>query len=400
MKKAISAQNTKMYLEDPNAAPLATGIITNASKSSPCVAVFDSVSDFADGLPIRIIGSGWASLDNQAWVLQNLNRDTKTAELATSNTSLESASLSKQAAYILHAFIDVCAKSYQINQSAAAQIDTTTLCDDEKTYLIGFSDPGTLTFDFFIDPTDPDYQVLVDAQKAGDVREFEIVYRNKAVRTLPVIVQSINESGGVDAAISGSATLKVSGPAILTLPAALETPSYLLVPTIMPNGGTAPLPVTMTMNENGGSASSYKVNWGDGSVAEAVNTKSASHTYAIAGSFKPIVTPTVNGMPAAPVKAPTVVVEAAPYSLVASVAPVEGVAPLDVTLTLQETNGHADSYAVDWGDGTAVDTTDKLSAIHTYAAAGSFTPKATPTTGGTAGIQVSATALTVTDAGG
>ncbi|WP_456299719.1 hypothetical protein [Paraburkholderia tropica] len=38
------------------------------------------------------------------------------------------------------------------------------MCDDEKTSLAGFSDPGTLTFDFFIDPTDADYHALLAAR--------------------------------------------------------------------------------------------------------------------------------------------------------------------------------------------------------------------------------------------
>ncbi|MFL9933615.1 hypothetical protein P0D88_31465 [Paraburkholderia sp. RL18-103-BIB-C] len=185
MKKAISAQNTKMFLENPNAAPIASGTLTSASLSEPCIVVFNDASKVANGEPIYITGSGWPSLDNQEWVVQNLDKTAKAASLANSNTSDETAAWKPDAAWTLNAFADVCAHAYAINQNPATSIDTTTLCDDEKTFLVGFRDPGTLTFDFYIDPTDPNYLALMEAYDDGEARMFEIIYRNGAVRTLP-----------------------------------------------------------------------------------------------------------------------------------------------------------------------------------------------------------------------
>ncbi|MGF6877366.1 phage tail tube protein [Paraburkholderia sp. MM5477-R1] len=399
MKKAISAQKTKMYLEDLTAADAATGSLTNASKSAPCVAVFDDVGKLTNGVPVLVTGTGWSSLDGQTFVLQNIDAETKTATLANSDTSRETTDLNAtNAHYVLHAFIDVCAVSYQINQNAAAQIDTTTLCDDEKSYLIGFTDPGTLTFDFFIDPTDPDYQALIEAQKDGLERMFEIIYRNGAMRTLPVIVQSINESGGVDQAVQGAATLKVTGASILTMPPGQMTDSYVLLPVASPASGTAPLAVTLTLNESGGHATKYSVDWKDGTPPEAVTTNVAEHTYNAAGSYQPAVVATIAGSDTAPFKSQnTVTVSAAPYSMTASVAPLTGAAPLTVTLTLSETGGAADSFEVDWGDGTSGETIPggTLTGNHDYQALGSYTAAVTPTVGGVAQSPVSAQAVTV-----
>ncbi|MGF6958003.1 phage tail tube protein [Paraburkholderia youngii] len=399
MKKAISAQKTKMYLEDLTAAPAATGTITNASKSAPCVAVFDSVANLKAGSPVQVSGTGWASLDGFTFVLQNIDTESKSATLASSDTSRETADFnSTNARYVLHAFIDVCAVSYQINQNAAAQIDTTTLCDDEKTYLIGFTDPGTLTFDFFIDPTDPDYQALIDAQKDGLERMFEIVYRNGAVRTLPVIVQSINESGGVDQAVQGAATLKVTGPAILTMPPGQVTDTYVLIPIVSPTTGQAPLEATLTINESGGHATQFTVDWKDGTPPAIATSNVAEHTYTIAGTYKPEVMATISGSASAPFKAQnSVTVSAAPYSLAVDITPTTGTAPLDVTLTLTETNGPADSLSIDWGDGGAAESKPggTLQATHNYAAAGSYTASVTPTVGGTPETAVTAAAVTV-----
>ncbi|MBN3756068.1 hypothetical protein G3N95_24220 [Paraburkholderia sp. Tr-20389] len=402
MKKAISAQKTRMYLENPDASAAATGLLKGGSKSKPCVVIFNDASKLRNGAAILLIGTGWASLDGGTWVLQNIDFDAKTAELANSDTSAETENFGSNAAWVLHAYIDVCAVSYQINQNAAADIDTTTLCDEEKTSLVGFGDPGTLTFDFFIDPTDPDYQALRDAQKDGKTRMFEIVYRNKAVRTLPVIVQSVNESGGVDQAVQGSATLKITGPDVLTMPPGQTTDNYVLIPVLSPTEGPQPLEVTLTLNEAGGQATRFAIDWRDGGSPEYVTTHQAKHTYDKAGTFMPSVIATVAGSLTAPFKAQNAVTVAAPpYVLTASVVPTDGVAPLAVTLTLDEANGTADYFDVDWGEGGSAQRVSDLTQQHSYAnAGGPYAVSVTPTVGGVSGAAVAAGSVTVTAAGG
>jgi len=312
MKKAISAQNTKMYLENLNAAPIATGKITAASKSAPCVVTFDDATKIRGGEPIYITGSDWTSIDNQEWIVQNVDSDAKSGSLASSDTTRETTDWSADATWTLNAFADVCAQSYQINQNPATSIDTTTLCDDEKTSLVGFRDPGTLTFDFFIDPTDPDYLALLDAYDDGEERQFEIIYRNGAVRTLPVIVQSINETGGVDQAIHGSVTLKITGSPTLTQPPGSTPKAYSFTVDVSPLSGVAPLTVTATIAESNGTASQFKIDWGDATAVETLSggyTK--THDYAAAGGFTAHVTATVNGTDTAPMAGDAVTVTAA-----------------------------------------------------------------------------------------
>lgn len=311
MKKAISAQNTKMFLEKPDAAPIATGKLTTASQSAPAYVTFADITKLANGEPIYITGSGWATLDNQEWIVQQLDRDAKTASLYGSDTTDETAEWKPDATFTLNAFADVCAQSYAINQNPASSIDTTTLCDDEKTSLVGFRDPGTLTFDFFIDPTDPDYLALLDAYDDGEERMFEIIYRNGAVRTLPVIVQSINETGGVDQAVHGAATLKITGQPILTQPPKAAPATYTLSAGISPLSGPAPLHVQLLLSQKNGVASSFSIDWGDGTGAETLTgSTTTTHNYDMAGSFTARATPTVNGTQGAPAAAAPVTVTA------------------------------------------------------------------------------------------
>ncbi|HWT39032.1 MAG TPA: hypothetical protein VN289_22290, partial [Paraburkholderia sp.] len=178
-----------------------------------------------------------------------------------------------------------------------------------KTSLVGFRDPGTLTFDFFIDPTDPDYLALHDAYDDGEERMFELIYKNGAVRTLPVIVQSINETGGVDQAVHGSATLKITGSPILTQPGSTTPPVYELTVDVAPASGVAPLSVTATMAETNGTASQFQIDWGDATAIDTVTgSLTKTHDYAAAGSYTAHVTPTVNSSVLAPVAANAVTV--------------------------------------------------------------------------------------------
>jgi PKD repeat protein len=298
MKKAISAQNTKMYLENLNAAPIATGTITSASQSAPCYVVFGDVSKLKPGMPLYITGTGWASLDNQEWIIQDLDTEAKSAALYASDTTLETVAFDPVLAmYTINAFIDVCAVSYAVNQNPATSIDTTTLCDAEKTSLVGFRDPGTLTFDFFIDPTDPDYLALQDAYDDGLERMFEIVYRNGAVRTLPVIVQSINETGGVDQAVKGAATMKITGSPVLTQPKIAPVAAYVVSAAVAPANGVAPLTVTITLTEQNGAASKFAIDWADGgAVEELIGSKTTTHDYIVAGAYTASVVATVGGI--------------------------------------------------------------------------------------------------------
>ncbi|WP_233866607.1 phage tail tube protein [Paraburkholderia adhaesiva] len=397
-KRAISAQRTHMYLEAGSDRPAAaTGLIRSISKSQPTAVVLDDVSKLKNGNAIYILGTGFASIDNKTWVVQSIDEQTKSCILANSDTSRETGEFSNNGAWILHALIDLCVVSYALNQNEAATIDTTTLCDDERTSLVGFGDPGTFTFEFFIDPTDPDYLDLMEAQRNGDTRMLEIHYRNGAVRTLPVIVQAVNESGGVDQAIQGSVTMRVAGPSVLTQPVTGgEVPHYVLIAVIAPSSGNIPLNVVMTINEVGAQASKFVIDWKDGSAPQTITTHQALHTYTVAGQYRPTLVATIAGNETAPFNAQTIVTaQRPPYTLVATVTPTTGAAPLNVTMTLAETNGPAEEFEINWDDGTPLDTITALTATHQYVSQGIRNPTVIATLDGERQPFVNATPVVV-----
>ena len=373
MSKAISAQDTRMYLENPNAPTTGYGNVVSATRSRPCVVVLDSVSDLMDGQPLTISGTNFQSLNNQSFVAQNIDPETKAVVLANSDTTNEpDAFVNTNARYSVSAFFDVCVVSYQINKSDPQKIATTKLCDDAEQFESGDSDPGTLTCDFFINPVDTDYQALLAAEEDGRVRMFMIVYRNGAIRTFPVIVDSISEAGGVNQAVQGTANLRVVSDAVLTMPPGEVTPTYVLIANVTPDAVVQPGEVTMLINEIGGAAESFDIYWGDGALQTTANNVVA-HTYERPGIFRATIYARIAGELGAPWLAQNSVrVEPAiPYSALATVVPQSGVAPLFVTLGIAEVNHEAESFNVDWGDGSTQTLIGPI-AVHTFAESGTY----------------------------
>lgn len=87
-------------------------------------------------------------------------------------------------------------------------------------------------------------------------------------------------------------------------------------------------------------------------------------------------------------------VVAAPYTSLVVESAASGVHPLVVTLTINEAFGRGISFAWDFGDSVLLTTSSKT-VNHTYAAAGSYTPKCTPTINSIVQPQVSGAPIVV-----
>lgn len=155
--------------------------------------------------------------------------------------------------------------------------------------------------------------------------------------------------------------------------------------------------ITLTLTETGGTGTSFAWDFGDSTTAT-TTVPTTTHTYAAAGSFTAKVTPTVDGTSAAQITAAAPVVIAAAYSATLAGSPLTGTAgTTSIVWTLTESNlpvGATTSYAWDFGD-TQTTTTAVPTAPHTYAAAGSYSAKVTPTINGVARAQVTAAAPAV-----
>ncbi|WP_233866604.1 PKD domain-containing protein [Paraburkholderia adhaesiva] len=177
------------------------------------------------------------------------------------------------------------------------------------------------------------------------------------------------------------------------------TPAYTYSASVTPTEGDPPLPVTLTITEANGSAGSFDINWGDGTVETGLTGLTHEHAYTTTGAFTIIVTAHYNGVAQVPYTLAPVVVTT-PYALEASVSPTSGttsaIAPLVVTLTLTEPKRPAQSFTVNWGNGTVQTGLTGLVHQFSYTTGGTFTVTVTPYLDGVAQTPVVAGTVVVT----
>lgn len=94
----------------------------------------------------------------------------------------------------------------------ASEIDVTNLDSTAKEFLLGLQDFGSFTFEFHPDYTDAGQNALRAAQTSGNVKTFLLTLSDTTTVAFTAYVKNAQAaSGGVDAALAGSASLKISG---------------------------------------------------------------------------------------------------------------------------------------------------------------------------------------------
>jgi Lambda phage tail tube protein, TTP len=105
-----------------------------------------------------------------------------------------------------------------LRSGTAAEIDVTDLQSSAKEFLLGFPDEGTATVDLIYDPADPGQVILETLKNSLDVNEFRVGIRNplagspdRTYFTFSARVTTFPFTLGVDAAITGSVGLRITG---------------------------------------------------------------------------------------------------------------------------------------------------------------------------------------------
>lgn len=101
--------------------------------------------------------------------------------------------------------------SFDWQDGEGSDIDATDLDSTSKEFLVGLQDPGTLSVELNVLTADTGQGACVAAKASGDTKAFKLTYPNGAIRTFDGIVRSMPESGGVDAKVSGSMSVRISG---------------------------------------------------------------------------------------------------------------------------------------------------------------------------------------------
>ena len=117
-----------------------------------------------------------------------------------------------------------CVTTVNMEDGEAADIDVTCLQSDAKEYLVGLQDSGSLSLDLNVVFGDAGYVILQDAKAAGTLIGFQIelpllgVETTGRTFTFEGYVKSLPFTGAVDAAITGTASIRISGAVVEAAP--------------------------------------------------------------------------------------------------------------------------------------------------------------------------------------
>lgn len=101
--------------------------------------------------------------------------------------------------------------SFSFGDGEASDIDITTLASTAKEYRQGLQDFGNLSMELMRDPSDVGQAAMEAAKAAQATRQVVITLPGGDIATFNAYVKSLSSSGGVDAVVSGTANLKVTG---------------------------------------------------------------------------------------------------------------------------------------------------------------------------------------------
>ena len=110
-----------------------------------------------------------------------------------------------------------CTIGINLEDSESADIDVTCISSTAKQYLVGVQDSGTLTLDLNVDFNNVGYKILQTAKASGNEVAFEIELAKEGTETkgrtftFNGFVKSLPWAAAVDAAITGTASVKISG---------------------------------------------------------------------------------------------------------------------------------------------------------------------------------------------
>ena len=176
------------------------------------------------------------------------------------------------------------------------------------------------------------------------------------------VVATVADGSGATAAAATTVTIGAPHAALATTPSAGGAPLSVVADA---SGSTDPIAIT-----------SYRFDFGDGTIVGPQSGATASHVYASGGSFTVRATVT-DGAGATSTATQTVLVGAPVARLTLS--PSSGGAPLNVTADASTSSDPAGikTYTFDFGDGTVVGPQAAPTAGHVYTSSGAYTLTAT-----------------------
>jgi len=104
-----------------------------------------------------------------------------------------------------------CINSFSGMTGEAADIDVTCLSSVAREFRQGLQDFGDFTLELMRDPTQVGQMEMESAKNAQAIREFILTLPSGDVATFDGYVKSLTVEGSTDAALTGSANIKITG---------------------------------------------------------------------------------------------------------------------------------------------------------------------------------------------
>jgi hypothetical protein len=104
-----------------------------------------------------------------------------------------------------------------LRSGTAAEIDVSDLSSTAKEFVLGLADNGAMNLEMLYDPADPGQVILESLRESSNSNQFRVTIPNPlsspavAVFAFVGFVQTFPFSVGVDAAISGTCTVRITG---------------------------------------------------------------------------------------------------------------------------------------------------------------------------------------------
>lgn len=109
-----------------------------------------------------------------------------------------------------------CISSFTGMTGQASDIDVTCLTSTAREFRQGLQDFGDFTIELMRDPAQVGQLEMEIAKNSQDIRTFVLTLPGGPVATFDGYVKGLTTSGGVDAVVTGTATIKITGPVVWT----------------------------------------------------------------------------------------------------------------------------------------------------------------------------------------
>ena len=104
-----------------------------------------------------------------------------------------------------------------LRSGTSTEIDVSDLQSDAKEFVLGLADNGSMNLDVLYDPMDPGQIILETLRESSESNQYRVTIPNPlaspatTVFTFIGFVQTFPFSIGVDTAISGTVTVRITG---------------------------------------------------------------------------------------------------------------------------------------------------------------------------------------------